>query len=123
MLNGVQQKPIEGISFAYTFDDAKAKSRRTTQYFEMFVNRGIYHDGWMASALSFPPWQSDRGAFDPDTRSGSFTTSTRTSARPTTSLRQIRKSCASCRTCGGWRRRSTTSSRSTGAASNGLTPN
>ena len=58
-LNGVQQAPIEGISFAYTFDDAKAKSRRTTQYFEMVVNRGIYHDGWMASALSFPPWQSD----------------------------------------------------------------
>ena len=65
-LNGVQQKPIEGISFAYTFDDAKAKSRRTTQYFEMFVNRGIYHDGWMASALSFAPWQPIRGAFDPD---------------------------------------------------------
>jgi arylsulfatase len=65
-LNGVQQAPIEGISFAYTFDDAKAKSQRTTQYFEMFVNRGVYHDGWMASALSFPPWQSVRGAFDPD---------------------------------------------------------
>jgi arylsulfatase A-like enzyme len=65
-LNGVQQTPIEGISFAYTFDDAKAKSRRTTQYFEMFVNRGIYHEGWMASALSFPPWQSVRGQFDPD---------------------------------------------------------
>jgi arylsulfatase len=66
ILNGVQQKPIEGISFAYTFGDAKAKGQRTTQYFEMGVNRGIYHDGWMASALSFPPWQSVRGAFDPD---------------------------------------------------------
>jgi arylsulfatase A-like enzyme len=65
-LNGVQQKPIEGTSFAYTFDDAKAKGRRTTQYFEMGVNRGIYHDGWMASSLSFAPWQSVRGAFDPD---------------------------------------------------------
>lgn len=65
-LNGVQQKPIEGTSFAYTFDDAKAKGRRTTQYFEMGVNRGIYHDGWMASSLSFVPWQSVRGAFDPD---------------------------------------------------------
>jgi hypothetical protein len=65
-LNGVQQTPLEGISFAYTLDDAKAKSRRTTQYFEMFGNRGIYHEGWMASALSFPPWQSVRGAFDPD---------------------------------------------------------
>ena len=65
-LNGVQQAPIEGVSFAYTFDDAKAKSRRITQYFEMFGNRGMYHEGWMASALSFPPWQSNRGAFDPD---------------------------------------------------------
>jgi arylsulfatase len=65
-LNGVQQAPIEGTSFAYTFDDAKAKSRRTTQYFEMLVNRGIYHEGWMASAVSFAPWQSLRGEFDPD---------------------------------------------------------
>jgi arylsulfatase len=66
VLNGVPQKPIEGVSFAYTFDDAKAKGRRIKQYFEMGVNRGMYQDGWMASALSFPPWQSVRGAFDPD---------------------------------------------------------
>ncbi|MCI0702200.1 MAG: arylsulfatase [Planctomycetia bacterium] len=66
MLNGVPQKPIEGTSFAYTFDDAKAKSRRATQYFELGVNRGIYHNGWMASALSFPPWQPVREKFDPD---------------------------------------------------------
>jgi arylsulfatase len=65
-LNGVQQQPIEGISFAYTFDDPKAKERRTTQYFEMFVNRGIYHDGWMASAHSFAPWTPVRETFDPD---------------------------------------------------------
>jgi arylsulfatase len=66
VLNGVPQKPIEGISFAYTFDDAGAKGRRTTQYFEMFVNRGIYHDGWMASAPSFAPWNPNREKFDPD---------------------------------------------------------
>jgi arylsulfatase A-like enzyme len=65
-LNGVPQKPIEGISFAYTFDDAKAKSRRTTQYFEMGAARGLYHDGWMASAIAFVPWQPVRTAFDPD---------------------------------------------------------
>ncbi|WP_448700968.1 arylsulfatase [Mucilaginibacter sp. AW1-3] len=67
-LNGVVQKPIEGISFAYTFnaDSAKAKGRRTTQYFELGVNRGIYHDGWMASALSFAPWVPNRTGFDPD---------------------------------------------------------
>jgi arylsulfatase len=66
VLNGAEQKPIEGISFAYTFDDATAKGRRTTQYFEFGVNRGIYHNGWMASAVSFPPWQPNRSGFDPD---------------------------------------------------------
>jgi len=65
-LNGVWQKPIEGASFADTFDDAKAKGRRTTQYFELGVNRGLYHDGWMASAISFAPWQPNRSGFDPD---------------------------------------------------------
>jgi arylsulfatase len=65
-LNGVPQKPIEGISLAYTFDDVQAKERHTTQYFELGVNRGLYHDGWMASALSFPPWQPVRTGFDPD---------------------------------------------------------
>jgi arylsulfatase len=65
-LNGVAQKPIEGTSFAYTFFDAKAKSRHMTQYFEMGSNRGIYHDGWMASALSFVPWAHTRSGFDPD---------------------------------------------------------
>ena len=65
-LNGVTQKPIEGISFAYTFDDAKAPGRRTTQYFEMGGDRGIYHDGWMASAIAFAPWQPIRTGFDLD---------------------------------------------------------
>jgi arylsulfatase len=65
-IDGIEQKPIEGISFAYTFDDAKAKERRTTQYFELGANRGIYQEGWMASALSFVPWQAVRTGFDPD---------------------------------------------------------
>jgi arylsulfatase len=65
-LNGVQQKPIEGISFAFTFDDAKAKSLRKTQYFELGCNRGLYHDGWMASCPSFVPWDPNRGDWDPD---------------------------------------------------------
>jgi len=60
VLNGVQQKDIEGISFAFTFEDAKAPSRRRTQYFELACNRGLYHDGWMASAPSFAPWQATR---------------------------------------------------------------
>jgi hypothetical protein len=65
-LNGVRQKPIEGISFAFTFDDAKAKSKRRTQYFELGCNRGLYHDGWMASSPAFVPWQPVREAYDPD---------------------------------------------------------
>ncbi len=50
MLNGIAQKPIEGVSMVYTFDKANATvaSRRTTQYFEMMGNRAIYHDGWIA---------------------------------------------------------------------------
>lgn len=64
-LNGIQQKPIEGASFASTFSNPQAKTR-STQYFEMAVNRGIYHEGWMASALSFAPWQPNRESFDPD---------------------------------------------------------
>jgi arylsulfatase len=66
VLNGVKQKPIEGISFAFTFDDAKAESRRKTQYFELACNRGLYHDGWMASSPSFVPWNPNREEWDPD---------------------------------------------------------
>ena len=47
-VNGIPQKPIEGVSMLYSFDDANAKGRRTTQYFEMVGNRAIYHDGWVA---------------------------------------------------------------------------
>jgi arylsulfatase A-like enzyme len=66
MLNGVQQKPIEGISFAHTFVDGKAEGRRKTQYFELGCNRGLYHDGWMASAPSFVPRDPNRQEWDPD---------------------------------------------------------
>jgi arylsulfatase len=65
-LNGIQQKPIEGISFAFTFDDANAESKRKTQYFELGCNRGLYHEGWMASCPSFVPWDPNRGDWDPD---------------------------------------------------------
>jgi len=50
LVNGVQQKPMAGVSMAYSFDDAKAPSARATQYFELFGNRAIYHDGWVAAA-------------------------------------------------------------------------
>ncbi len=57
MVNGVAQKPIEGVAMNYTFDDADADDRRTTQYFEMFGNRGIYHDGWTAVTKHRTPWE------------------------------------------------------------------
>lgn len=58
-VNGVEQKPIEGVSMLYTFDDETAESRRTVQYFEMFGNRGVYKDGWMASARHGRlPWET-----------------------------------------------------------------
>ena len=50
-VNGVEQDPIDGVSFAYSFDDAKAKGRLLTQYFEIMGSRAIYHDGWMACAF------------------------------------------------------------------------
>jgi len=49
MVDGVAQKPIEGSSMAYTFDQEHAKSTHTAQYFEMLGNRAIYHEGWIAS--------------------------------------------------------------------------
>jgi arylsulfatase A-like enzyme len=58
-VNGIAQKPIEGVSMAYTFDSANAKapSKRDTQYFEMFGNRALYHDGWIAATVPpQPPW-------------------------------------------------------------------
>jgi arylsulfatase len=46
--NGVPQMPVHGVSLRYSFDNAQAKSRRDTQYFEMFSHRAIWHDGWKA---------------------------------------------------------------------------
>jgi arylsulfatase len=55
-VHGIQQRPIEGVSMAYSFDDPAAGERRETQYFEMFVNRGIYHRGWTACTRHNLPW-------------------------------------------------------------------
>lgn len=67
VLNGVPQKPIEGVSMLYSFDDAAAKGRRRTQYFEMFINRGIYNDGWWAASRVNIPWEGSGKPADPDT--------------------------------------------------------
>jgi arylsulfatase len=57
-VNGILQKPIEGVSMLYSFDNAKAAERRTTQYFELATNRAIYHDGWIACSRYSFPWET-----------------------------------------------------------------
>jgi arylsulfatase len=56
IVDGVEQRPIEGVSMVYTFDDLNAADRHTTQYFEMFCNRGIYHQGETAVTRHSTPW-------------------------------------------------------------------
>jgi arylsulfatase len=57
VVRGVEQQPLDGVSFAYTFDDPGAEGRLRTQYFEIMGSRAIYHDGWMASAFGpRVPW-------------------------------------------------------------------
>jgi arylsulfatase A-like enzyme len=58
VVNGIAQKPIEGVSMLYSFDDNAAKDRRTTQYFELATNRAIYHDGWVACSKYGLPWET-----------------------------------------------------------------
>ncbi len=71
-VDGIKQKPIEGVSMAYTFDkaNANAPSTHTIQYFEMVGNRAIYHDGWIAATTPpAPPWELGTGTL-PDLMTG-----------------------------------------------------
>jgi arylsulfatase A-like enzyme len=68
-VHGVLQTPLQGPSMAYSFDDAGAPERHTTQYFEMFCNRGVYHQGWTAVTKHSTPWLllgQEKPAFDDD---------------------------------------------------------
>jgi arylsulfatase len=56
-VNGTVQAPIEGVSMLYTFADAKAPDRHTKQYFEIFGNRAMYHDGWLAGTVHRAGWE------------------------------------------------------------------
>jgi arylsulfatase len=56
-VNGTAQTPIEGVSLVYTFADSKAPDRHTTQYFEIFGNRSIYNDGWLAGTVHRAAWE------------------------------------------------------------------
>lgn len=57
VVNGVKQRPMDGVSMLYSFDNEKAKEKHTTQYFEMFGNRAIYHNGWFARTIHRAPWE------------------------------------------------------------------
>jgi arylsulfatase len=62
-VNGVDQKPMDGVSMVYSFGDANAPSTRTTQYFELSGNRAVYHNGWVACTTPFRlPWQTLGGS-------------------------------------------------------------
>ena len=66
-VNGTVQKPMEGVSLAYTFADPKAKDRHTTQYFEILGNRSIYNNGWVARTVHRAPWEGEpRNTLDKD---------------------------------------------------------
>ncbi|HLG17476.1 MAG TPA: arylsulfatase [Blastocatellia bacterium] len=93
-VNGVDQRPMDGLSIAYTFTDAKAPSRRESQYYEMLGHRAIYHKGWVASRCTRAERTSIRIR-------GSFTTSVRIFPRATTWPRRIRANCVRWSNVGG----------------------
>lgn len=66
-VNGTVQQPMAGVSLAYSFNDAQAKSRHVTQYFEIGGNRAVYHDGWLAGTVHKAPWEAQpRATLDQD---------------------------------------------------------
>jgi len=66
-VNGTPQRPFEGTSLAYTFNDANAADRHRTQYFEILGNRALYHDGWLARTIHRAPWEKQpRAPFEQD---------------------------------------------------------
>jgi arylsulfatase len=111
-VNGVTQKPIEGVSMVYSFDDAKAEERRRVQYFEMFGNRAIYSGGWVACVRHGRlPWEGAAPMTSIRT-SGSSTESMATSAKPMIWRRKSPSGCGIYRTCSGSRRPNITCCRS-----------
>jgi len=66
VVDGIPQKPIEGVSMVYSFDNADAADRHTIQYFEMFGNRALYYDGWMARTIHSTPWGGPKNSLEDD---------------------------------------------------------
>ena len=122
-VNGIQQMPLQGVSMAYSFDDAAAAERHETQYFEMFGNRGIYHKGWTAvHPAQHPVGHGRRAARRSTTTCGSCTARTtgrRRTTSPTEHAREAARAAAAVPDRGG---ASTTCCRSTTAASSASTP-
>jgi hypothetical protein len=69
-VNGIKQTPLEGVSFAYTFDHPDAPGKHKVQYFEMLGSRSIYKDGWWAGSFNHLPWPTERNPFNspPETK-------------------------------------------------------
>ncbi len=67
IVNGVMQSPYEGTSMLYSFNHAEAADRHITQYFEMFGNRALYSDGWMARTIHVAPWGKPENSLEDDT--------------------------------------------------------
>ncbi len=66
VVNGTAQRPIEGVSMVYSWDDSRAPDRHQIQYFEMFGNRGVYVNGWFAGTLHIKPWGNVEHTFTED---------------------------------------------------------
>jgi arylsulfatase len=67
IVNGTPQRPIEGVSMVYSWEEPRTPSRHQIQYFEMFGNRGIYFDGWFAGTVHIKPWGKVENKFTEDT--------------------------------------------------------
>ena len=112
---GVAQQPVEGTSLRYSFDDADAPDRRSTQYFEMIGNRGVYHDGWTAVTRHGVPWEmvdTPKRPFDEDVWE-LYDHARRLEPGPRPGRRRSPSGCGSSRTSSSARPRGTTCSPST----------
>jgi len=97
-IDGITQKPIEGVSMVYSFDNPKAPSARRTQYFEMFGNRAIYQDGWVAATTPATlPWKAgneppiDQYKWELYNIADDFSEANNLAAAETEKLRQLRE--------------------------------
>ena len=99
VVNGVPQTPIEGVSMLYTFNDAKAKDNHLTQYFEIFGNRAIYHDGWLAGTVHRAPWEIEAAGHARKRHLGTLRHADRLQPGQRPGEDRTRPSSRRCRTC------------------------